>query len=231
MPAFKGAEGEDADLRLKKDSRLGLGRRLQQETPAGGVAGDEMPPNYLDRLNSEVDTIVSMGFSDYFLVVAEFIHWARKRKIPVGPGRGSGAGSLVAWALGITDIDPIRYDLLFERFLNPERVSLPDFDIDFCMNGRDDVIDYVAKQYGRDRVAQIITFNTLAARAVVRDVGRVMGLSYGFCDAVAKMVPFEVGMTLDKALIQSAELARTTTTNRLYRTLLGKGDESGGHPM
>ena len=223
MPAFKGAEGEDTGLRLKKDSRLGLARRLQQGAPARGVVRDEIPPNYLDRLNSEVETILSMGFADYFLVVAEFIHWARERKIPVGPGRGSGAGSLVAWALGITEIDPIRYDLLFERFLNPERVSLPDFDIDFCMNGRDEVIDYVAKQYGRDRVAQIITFNTLAARAVVRDVGRVMGHSYGFCDAVAKMVPFEVGMTLDKALIQSAELARRCKDDPEVNQLISNG--------
>ena len=130
---------------------------------------------------------------------------------------------LVAWALGITEIDPLRYDLLFERFLNPERVSLPDFDIDFCMNGRDDVIEYVAKRYGRDRVAQIITFNTLAARAVVRDVGRVMGHSYGFCDAVAKMVPFEVGMTLDKALIQSAELARRCKDDPEVKQLINNG--------
>jgi DNA polymerase-3 subunit alpha len=143
-----------------------------------------------------------MGFSGYFLIVADFVKWALDNEIPVGPGRGSGAGSLVAYALGITQIDPIRYGLLFERFLNPERVSLPDFDIDFCMNGRDRVIDYVAKKYGTDRVAQIITYNTLAARAVVRDVGRVMGQPYGYCDSLAKMIPFEVGMTLDKALEQ-----------------------------
>ncbi|MCH2493424.1 MAG: DNA polymerase III subunit alpha [Gammaproteobacteria bacterium] len=223
MPAFKGVAGEDAGLRLTKDSRLGLTKRLQLEGAVGGVKRDEIPRIYLDRLNSEVETILSMGFADYFLVVAEFIQWAREQKIPVGPGRGSGAGSLVAWALGITEIDPLRYDLLFERFLNPERVSLPDFDIDFCMNGRDDVIEYVAKRYGRDRVAQIITFNTLAARAVVRDVGRVMGHSYGFCDAVAKMVPFEVGMTLDKALIQSAELARRCKDDPEVKQLIDNG--------
>ena len=147
-----------------------------------------------------------MGYADYFLIVADFIDWARQVSIPVGPGRGSGAGSLVAYALGITQLDPIRYGLLFERFLNPERVSLPDFDIDFCMLGRDRVIEYVVDRYGADKVAQIITFNSLAARAVVRDVGRVMGLPYGFCDVLAKLVPFEVGMTLEKALEQDEEM-------------------------
>ncbi len=149
-----------------------------------------------------------MGFEGYFLVVADFIRWAREQEIPVGPGRGSGAGSLVAWALGITDLDPIRHDLLFERFLNPERVSLPDFDIDFCMSRRDRVIEYVADRYGRDRVSQIITFGSLAARAVVRDVGRVLGLPYGFVDGVAKLIPFELGITLDDALEKEPELAR-----------------------
>ncbi len=149
-----------------------------------------------------------MGFEGYFLVVADFIRWAREQEIPVGPGRGSGAGSLVAWALGITDLDPIRHDLLFERFLNPERVSLPDFDIDFCMSRRDRVIEYVADRYGRDRVSQIITFGSLAARAVVRDVGRVLGLPYGFVDGVAKLIPFELGITLSEALEKEPELAR-----------------------
>ncbi len=149
-----------------------------------------------------------MGFAGYFLIVADFIRWARDNGIPVGPGRGSGAGSLVAWCLGITDLDPIEHDLLFERFLNPERVSMPDFDVDFCMEGRDRVIAYVADKYGRDRVSQIITYGTLAAKAVVRDCGRVLGLSYGYVDRIAKLIPFELGITLDKALEDEPELRR-----------------------
>src|SRR5437762_8458801 len=143
-----------------------------------------------------------MGFAGYFLIVADFIGWAREHGVPVGPGRGSGAGSLVAYSLRITDLDPLKYDLLFERFLNPERVSMPDFDIDFCMEGRDRVIDYVAEKYGRSSVAQIITYGTMAARAVLRDVGRVLGFPYGFVDKLAKLIPFELGMTLKKALQQ-----------------------------
>ena len=161
---------------------------------------------YAARLTEELTIIKEMGYADYFLIVADFIDWARLARIPVGPGRGSGAGSLVAFALGITQLDPIRHGLLFERFLNPERVSLPDFDIDFCMLGRDRVIEYVVDRYGGDKVAQIITFNSLAARAVMRDVGRVMGFPYGFCDVLAKLIPFEVGMTLEKALDQDEEL-------------------------
>ena len=148
-----------------------------------------------------------MGFPGYFLIVADFIRWARENDVPVGPGRGSGAGSLVAWVLGITDLDPLQHDLLFERFLNPERVSMPDFDIDFCMEGRDRVIDYVAERYGRERVSQIITFGTMAAKAVIRDTGRVLGQPYGFVDRIAKLVPFEIGITLEKALEHSEELA------------------------
>src|SRR5690606_30139397 len=141
------------------------------------------------------------------LIVADFIRWAKEQSIPVGPGRGSGAGSLVAYVLGITDVDPLQHDLLFERFLNPERVSMPDFDIDFCMEGRDRVIEYVAERYGRDRVSQIITYGTMAAKAVIRDAGRVLGQPYGFVDRIAKQVPFEIGMTLEKALLQEPELA------------------------
>ncbi|MGY8795126.1 MAG: DNA polymerase III subunit alpha, partial [Woeseiales bacterium] len=144
----------------------------------------------------------------YFLIVADFIRWAKDHEIPVGPGRGSGAGSLVAYVIGITDIDPLEFDLLFERFLNPERVSMPDFDIDFCMEGRDKVIEYVADRYGRDRVSQIITYGTMAAKAVIRDVGRVLGHPYGFVDRIAKQVPFEVGITLEKALEDEEELAK-----------------------
>lgn len=162
---------------------------------------------YQARLDEELNVINNMGFPGYFLIVADFIQWAKKQGIFVGPGRGSGAGSLVAFVLQITTIDPLQYDLLFERFLNPERVSMPDFDIDFCMEGRDRVIEYVANFYGRDSVAQIITYGTMAAKAVVRDVGRVLGHPYGFVDKLAKLIPFEIGMTLEKALDQEPLLS------------------------
>ncbi len=163
-------------------------------------------PSYFERLKMELEVISNMGFPGYFLIVSEFINWAKENRIPVGPGRGSGAGSIVAWALGITDLDPIKYELLFERFLNPERVSMPDFDVDFCMDRRDEVIEHVADTYGRDSVSQIITYGTMAAKAVIRDVGRVLSHPYGFVDRIAKLIPFEIGMTLDKALKQEPEL-------------------------
>ena len=158
--------------------------------------------NYRERLDYELDVIASMGFSGYFLIVADFIQWAKEQGIPVGPGRGSGAGSVAAWALTITDLDPMRFNLLFERFLNPERVSMPDFDIDFCQEGRDRVIDYVRQEYGGDRVAQIITFGKLQARAAVRDVGRVLGLPYGQVNRVAELIPNNPAkpVTLQQAL-------------------------------
>ena len=140
-----------------------------------------------------------MGFAGYFLIVSDFINWAKQNEVPVGPGRGSGAGSLVAFSLGITDLDPLRYDLLFERFLNPERISMPDFDIDFCQDGRERVIEYVKQKYGAESVSQIVTFGTMAAKAVIRDVGRVLDLPYNFVDKLAKLVPFELGMTLKKS--------------------------------
>src|SRR3569623_1527927 len=155
-----------------------------------------------------------MGFPGYYLSVADFINWAKRNDIPVGPVRGSGAGSLVAWARGITDLDPIPYDLLFERFLNPERVSMPDFDIDFCMDGRDAVIDYVAQKYGRDHVSQIITYGTMAAKAVVRDVGRVRGHPYGFVDGIAKLIPMTLGIGLDDALGFSAAAEKDPAKKR-----------------
>ena len=200
MPAFAVPDGTSAPDFLRRLAKEGLARRV------GAAAGEA--DGYNARLDQELRVICDMGFEGYFLVVADFIRWAREQEIPVGPGRGSGAGSLVAWSLGITDLDPIRHDLLFERFLNPERVSLPDFDIDFCMSRRDRVIEYVADRYGRDRVSQIITFGSLAARAVVRDVGRVQGLPYGFVDGVAKLIPFELGITLEDALEKEPELAR-----------------------
>lgn len=164
----------------------------------------EIPTHYVDRLDTELQVLNSMGFAGYFLIVADFVRWATENGVPVGPGRGSGAGSLVAYALKITGIDPLQYELLFERFLNLERVSLPDFDIDFCMEGRDRVIEYVANTYGRDSVSQIITYGTMAAKAVIRDVGRVLGMPYGFVDKIAKLIPLELGITLEKALEEEA---------------------------
>ena len=154
---------------------------------------DAKRPEYVARLDFETATIVQMGFAGYFLIVADFINWAKGNGVPVGPGRGSGAGSLVAYSLGITDLDPLRYALLFERFLNPERISMPDFDIDFCQNGRDRVIDYVKKKYGADSVSQIATFGTMAAKAVVRDVGRVLDLPYTFVRRHRQADPLPAG--------------------------------------
>jgi DNA polymerase-3 subunit alpha len=189
---------------LRQEAESGLEKRLSALSETGPI--DAEP--YRKRLSAELQVISKMGFAGYFLIVADFIRWARENGVPVGPGRGSGAGSLVAYSLAITDLDPLRYGLLFERFLNPERVSMPDFDIDFCMEGRDRVIDYVAGHYGRERVSQIITYGTMAAKAVVRDVGRVLGMPYGFVDKIAKLIPFELGITLDDALQKEPELKR-----------------------
>ena len=202
LPDFPVPEGENADDFLKRKTLEGLEARLARYGPADGHTEDD----YRERVRTELEVIVTMGFSGYFLIVADFIAWARNNDVPVGPGRGSGAGSLVAWCIGITDPDPLRYDLLFERFLNPERVSMPDFDIDFCVEGRDRVIDYVAEHYGRDRVSQIITYGTLAAKAAVRDCGRVLGYNYGFVDSIAKLIPLQLDITLKKALKQEPEL-------------------------
>ncbi|GJL82026.1 MAG: DNA-directed DNA polymerase [marine bacterium B5-7] len=199
MPAYPSIDELSEEECLRQDSESGLAARIADKSFANAEPGLTRE-DYLARLERELNVINGMGFPGYFLIVADFIRWARENDIPVGPGRGSGAGSLVAWSLGITDLDPLEYGLLFERFLNPERVSLPDFDIDFCMDRRDEVIDYVSQRYGADRVSQIITYGTMAARAVVRDVGRVMGHPYGFVDTLAKLVPFEIGITLEKAL-------------------------------
>ena len=210
LPAFPVPAGQTEAEYLDVEARRGLQSLLERKFEAESVPTrerDAVSAPYYERLARELDVIGGMGFPGYFLIVADFIRWARHNDIPVGPGRGSGAGSLVAWVLGITDLDPLHHDLLFERFLNPERVSMPDFDIDFCMEGRDRVIDYVAERYGRGRVAQIITFGTMAAKAVIRDSGRVLGQPYGFVDRIAKLIPFDLGMTLDKALEQSEELA------------------------
>ncbi len=206
LPASPIPAGMTIDDYFSEVSRKGLEWRLERILDPAAPDFAEQRKVYDERLQIELDVICQMGFPGYFLIVADFIEWAKDNAIPVGPGRGSGAGSLVAYALKITDLDPIEHELLFERFLNPERVSMPDFDIDFCMERRDRVIDYVAGKYGRDAVSQIITFGTMAAKAVVRDVGRVLGHPYGFVDRVAKMVPFELGMTLEKALEESPEL-------------------------
>ncbi|RUR10289.1 DNA polymerase III subunit alpha [Legionella sp. km772] len=209
LPNFPIPEGSTVENYLSHLSEVGLEERLQHIFRA--KSQDELNANrapYDERLEVELKVINSMGFAGYFLIVADFIQWAKNNGVPVGPGRGSGAGSLVAYALKITDLDPLEYELLFERFLNPERVSMPDFDIDFCMEGRDRVIDYVAEKYGRQSVSQIITFGTMAAKAVIRDVGRVFGHPYGFVDKLAKLIPFEIGITLSKALEQEPELQR-----------------------
>ena len=185
---------------------------------------------YKKRLIREIDVIQSMGFSSYFLIVQEFILWAKNNDVPVGPGRGSGAGSLVAFVLGITNIDPIKYNLLFERFLNPERISMPDFDIDFCMNKRQKVIDHIISTYGQDKVSQIITYSTLSARAVIRDVGRVLDFSYGFVDYIAKLVPFSLGIKIDEALKASKELAKEYKTKDDVRTIIDLAKKIEGLP-
>jgi DNA polymerase III subunit alpha len=192
LPEFPTPRGVTIDEHLRDEALAGLERRLAKLYPDAATR-DAKRPDYTARLAFEVKTIVQMGFPGYFLIVADFINWAKDNKVPVGPGRGSGAGSLVAYSLGITDLDPLRYALLFERFLNPERVSMPDFDIDFCQDGRDRVIDYVKKKYGADSVSQIATFGTLAAKAAVRDVGRVLDLPYPFVDGIAKLIPFQPG--------------------------------------
>ncbi len=216
LPDFPVPEGESIETYLKNVSVEGLAERLN----AHGPAHDFTDPDYRDRLELELKVINDMGFPGYFLIVADFIRWAKNNDIPVGPGRGSGAGSLVAYVLKITDIDPLQYDLLFERFLNPERISMPDFDVDFCMEKRDLVIDYVASTYGRDQVSQIITYGTMAAKAVVRDCGRVLGHGYGFVDSIAKLVPLELGITLPKALQQEPELKKRYDDEEETRALL-----------
>ena len=217
LPEFPIPDQVSTDEYLSQQSDKGLQERLG----AGGIATEILPlSDYHERLKIELDVIQRMGYAGYFLIVSDFTRLARENDVPVGPGLGSGAGSLVAYVLGITDIDPLRYDLLFERFLNPERVSMPDFDIDFCMAWRDRVIDYVAKRYGREKVSQIITYGSMAAKAVVRDVGRVLGHSYGFVDRIAKMVPFEIGITLQKALGQEKDFQALYDDEEEVRSLI-----------
>ncbi|MBP0048116.1 DNA polymerase III subunit alpha [Marinobacterium sp. AK62] len=213
LPRYPVPEGMLMDDFFRQVSWQGLEERLEFLLDKDAPDYQEKRNPYETRLEFELDIIIQMGFPGYFLIVMDFIKWAKENGIPVGPGRGSGAGSLVAYALKITDLDPLEYDLLFERFLNPERVSMPDFDIDFCMDNRDQVIDYVAQKYGRDAVSQIITYGTMAAKAVVRDVARVQGKPFGLADRLSKLIPFEVGMTLSKAWEQEDALRDFVTGN------------------
>ncbi len=224
LPDFPIPEGLSMDEHFRRLSHEGLDKRFPQlfgnDFDFDKPEYQERIKEYRERLDIELDVIIGMGFPGYFLIVADFIQWAKNNGVPVGPGRGSGAGSLVAYALTITDLDPLEYDLLFERFLNPERVSMPDFDIDFCMEGRDKVIQYVAETYGRDRVSQIITFGSMAAKAAIRDVGRVQSQGYGFVDSIAKLIPMDIGITISKAMEQEEELQRRYDSDDAVKDLI-----------
>ena len=217
LPRFPLPQGRSEEAELATQAASGLKARMAELGELPKPAAE-----YEQRLATEVEMISRMGFAGYYLIVADFTRWARANGVPVGPGRGSGAGSLAAWALGITDLDPLQYDLLFERFLNPERVSLPDFDIDFCVLGRDRVIDYVASRYGREQVSQIITYGSMAARAVLRDVGRVLGHPYGFADGIAKLIPVKQGIvaSLDEALAAEPQLRARHDAEEEVRALI-----------
>ena len=229
LPDFSVPSGQTLESYLTQQAESGLKKRLEDLDLdldldlSRNDAGNKIYKKYHERLIWELEMIIKMGFSGYFMIVADFIQWAKNQGIPVGPGRGSGAGSLVAYALGITDLDPLPYDLLFERFLNPERVSMPDFDVDFCMEGRDRVIDYVMQKYGVLAVSQIITFGSMAAKAVVRDVGRVMGHAYGFVDSIAKLIPNELGMTLQQAVDQEEKLKERYQLEEEVKMLIDMG--------
>jgi DNA polymerase-3 subunit alpha len=229
LPDFPTPAGITLDDLLRQEAAAGMARRLAALYPDPPTRAAKQP-EYDARLDFETKTIVQMGFAGYFLIVADFINWAKRNDVPVGPGRGSGAGSLVAYSLGITDLDPLRYALLFERFLNPERVSMPDFDIDFCQDGRDRVIDYVKQKYGADSVSQIATFGTMAAKAAVRDVGRVLDLGYNFCDGIAKLIPFQPGklITLKQAREMEPLLADREQKEEEVRELLALAESLEG---
>ncbi|MBI2379990.1 MAG: DNA polymerase III subunit alpha [Gammaproteobacteria bacterium] len=219
LPNFPVPDGMTIDEFFRAESEQGLEARLDFLIGRDDPEFAEKRKRYDERLDIEINCIIQMGFPGYFLIVADFIQWAKNNGVPVGPGRGSGAGSLVAYALKITDLDPLAYDLLFERFLNPERVSMPDFDVDFCMDGRDRVIDYVAQKYGRESVSQIMTFGTMAAKAVIRDVGRVLGQPYGMVDKLSKLIPTELDMTLDKAYEQEEQLRQKIADDENVREI------------
>jgi DNA polymerase III subunit alpha len=219
LPDFPTPNCESLDIFLVAQSQIGLEKRLKSLFLTPEIIVTKRA-EYEARLQFECKIINQMGFAGYFLIVADFINWAKNNGVPVGPGRGSGAGSLVAYSLGITDLDPLQYNLLFERFLNPDRVSMPDFDIDFCMDGRDRVIDYVKQKYGLDAVSQIATFGTMAAKAVIRDVGRVLDLPFNFVDGIAKLIPLELGITLTAALEKEPQLQERRETEEEVATLL-----------
>lgn len=219
LPNFPTPNGESLNEYLISEAKRGLVKRLEILYPDETVRMAKQPA-YDARLDFETGVINQMGFAGYFLIVADFINWAKNNGVPVGPGRGSGAGSVVAYSLGITDLDPLEYNLLFERFLNPDRVSMPDFDIDFCQEGRDRVIDYVKQKYGIDAVSQIATFGTMAAKAVIRDVGRVLDLPFNFVDGIAKLIPLELGITLSDALEKEPQLAERRENEEEVRELL-----------
>ncbi len=229
LPDFPTPAGVTLDDHLRSEAASGLDRRLEI-LYADPVVRAAKRAEYVARLDFETKTIVQMGFAGYFLIVADFINWAKRNGVPVGPGRGSGAGSLVAFALGITDLDPLRYGLVFERLLNPERISMPDLDIDFCQHGRDRVIDYVKKKYGAESVSQIATFGTMAAKAAVRDVGRVLDLPYLFCDGIAKLIPFQPGkqVTLREARAMEPLLAEREQKEEEVRELLALAESLEG---
>lgn len=220
LPHFEVPENITHEDYLRKMSLDGMKKRY----------GENPPREYWDRLEYELEIINSMGYTDYFLIVQDFIRYAKSKDIPVGPGRGSGAGSIVAYCIGITGIDPMKYNLLFERFLNPERVSMPDFDIDFCYERRQEVIAYVIEKYGADHVAQIVTFGTMAARAAVRDVGRALGMSYSTVDEVAKLIPREKNVTIASALKKSSELKKVYDNNKAVKELIDTSLKVEGMP-
>jgi DNA polymerase-3 subunit alpha len=229
LPNFPVPPGKDLAGYFAEIARAGLERRLKAAAPLFAAKKKKHEPQeYHDRLQTEIDIIMSMGFPGYFLVVWDFIKYAKDNGIPVGPGRGSGAGSLVAYSMGITDVDPLDYDLLFERFLNPERISMPDIDIDFCMNRRGEVIEYVRRKYGADKVAQIITFGTMAAKSVVRDVGRVLGLPYTLVDKVAKTIPAGPDVTLPMAAKESPALIEAMKNDHEVERIIEIGSRLEG---
>jgi DNA polymerase III subunit alpha len=229
LPDYPTPNGMPIEEYFRFASHEGLKERMLHLYPDAARREQEMP-RYVQRLEFEIDTIVKMGFPGYFLIVGDFINWAKNNGCPVGPGRGSGAGSLVAYSLKITDLDPLEYNLLFERFLNPERVSMPDFDIDFCQSNRDRVIDYVKEKYGKEAVSQIATFGTMAARAAIRDVGRVLDMSYTFCDGISKLIPNKPGqhITIDGAIKAEPLLAERLEKEEDVKTLLGLAQKLEG---
>jgi DNA polymerase-3 subunit alpha len=229
LPDYPTPNGMPIEEYFRFASHEGLGERMLHLYPDAAQRDKEMP-RYVQRLDFEIQTILKMGFPGYFLIVGDFINWAKNNGCPVGPGRGSGAGSLVAYSLKITDLDPLQYNLLFERFLNPERVSMPDFDIDFCQSNRDRVIDYVKEKYGKEAVSQIATFGTMAARAAIRDVGRVLDMSYTFCDGISKLIPNKPGqhITIDGAIKAEPILAERLAKEDEVKTLLGLAQKLEG---